>query len=386
MKKMYEDDMRALQNVLKIEDEEDSTTDHRRFCVENTGAILDLDNAVAHLHHFCSVLPAKEHVDLRPDFIFSTNEAGLVLAKVILPLSVAEEVRITTGRTSWLSEKKAMKDAAFEAYIALYNVGLVNDNLLPLLRHDESIDELTAAAVDTRPSIMVVNALINPWIDVAKAWRDSQSKKIIYTSTVISDNLEVKLLLPVKIPDIKSFPIYWDANTEQEIEIKKCEGEFVSDEILSTAFKDARTMLTAAYGHRFLIENKQLVVPFLTNRAISQDELRRRVVSSDIDFSRTGLIRDTAEAWHSYMFKTWLPSKPPIEQVQHPYRDYDEFPDEPHLALNRLPKRADFLHRVPQQQGIVPSRKQFSYVLPVSRCTHSRFLLLLSILKEVLFI
>jgi hypothetical protein len=119
---------------------------------------------VAHLYHFCALLPASQHVDLRPDFIYAQDKP----AKVILPLCVDAAVRVAYSRRTWLSEGNAKKDAAFEAYVALYKAGLVNDNLMPLLKHD-SIEELTMG-VQKRPSIVKASAQMNPWIEVARAW------------------------------------------------------------------------------------------------------------------------------------------------------------------------------------------------------------------------
>ncbi|TVY43148.1 Dicer-like protein [Lachnellula subtilissima] len=85
MKTIYEDDMRQLHQYEVLEGSEEH--DGRYFRVEKTGALLDLDNALPHLYHFCAKLPATEYVDLRPEFI-CTEVGGLVQATVILPLSV----------------------------------------------------------------------------------------------------------------------------------------------------------------------------------------------------------------------------------------------------------------------------------------------------------
>ena len=63
MRKIYEDEMRVLEEILLREDEHGSRT----FEVPSTGALLDFDNAVSHLSYFCATLPAKEYVDLRPE-------------------------------------------------------------------------------------------------------------------------------------------------------------------------------------------------------------------------------------------------------------------------------------------------------------------------------
>jgi hypothetical protein len=168
MKTLYEDEMRVLQEISHTEDTEDH--DDRIFRVDSTGATLDLDDAVQHLYHFCSILPAKEYVDLRPDFIPFEAGDGLLKARVILPILVHEAVRTAESRNSWKSEKNAIKDAAFEAYVALFNAGLVNPNLMPLLRHDPAVDELTNSTVDKRKSLMLANEQLDIWIDVAQAW------------------------------------------------------------------------------------------------------------------------------------------------------------------------------------------------------------------------
>ena len=123
MRQLYEDEMRALQELLITEEDEDH--DHRQFRVDNTGALLTLDNAVPHLYHFTSTLRHGRYVNLAPDFFCFNTKESRVKARVILPLSVPERLRYFESKTSWLSEKNAIKDVAFEAYISLYHAGLI---------------------------------------------------------------------------------------------------------------------------------------------------------------------------------------------------------------------------------------------------------------------
>ena len=51
-------------------------------------------------------------------------------------------------------------DAAFEAYVGLYRVGLINDNLLPLPTYDEYAAK-AYAEVAKRPAVTAVNAQFN---------------------------------------------------------------------------------------------------------------------------------------------------------------------------------------------------------------------------------
>lgn len=117
MRKIYEDEMRTLAETMLEEDNEEEGDD--RFEVPETGALLDLDNSVARLYHWCSTLPSNGYyVDLRPEFI-CFEEAGLRGATVELPLSCHQDTRFARSKRLWRSEKNAIKDAAFQAYVSL---------------------------------------------------------------------------------------------------------------------------------------------------------------------------------------------------------------------------------------------------------------------------
>ena len=58
---------------------------------------------------------------------------------MVLPSSVSVNLRRASSRSRWRTERAAKKDAAFFAYSALYESGLLNENLLPLC-HDWHLD------------------------------------------------------------------------------------------------------------------------------------------------------------------------------------------------------------------------------------------------------
>jgi len=189
MRRIYEDEMRKLQEILVIEDGEEH--DGRYFRIGSAGALLDLDNTLPHLYHFCATLPAKEYVDVRPEVICSEVGAGL-RARVILPLSGHTAVRTAESQMLWLSERNAIKDAAFEAFVALYKAGLINDNLLPLLRNYEVADEFTSSTVEKGASIMTVNETMNPWADISKAWKTCEAPDF-QVSTITVSELDIEI-------------------------------------------------------------------------------------------------------------------------------------------------------------------------------------------------
>ena len=135
--KMKQEYAQAAHQRAMARSEDEEKLGMRVYRVESTGALLTSDIAKAHLHHFCSVstLQASNYVAVRPEFTahHSTID-GLWSAEVTLPSFVHPEVRTASSSQRWRSEAAAIKDAAFESYVALHKAGLVNDNLLPLVK------------------------------------------------------------------------------------------------------------------------------------------------------------------------------------------------------------------------------------------------------------
>lgn len=334
---------------------------------------MTLDNAVSHLYHFCALLPASPYVDVRPVFIFTPGKP----AKVLLPLCVDAAVRVAYSQRIWLSERNAKKDAAFQSYVALYKAGLVNDNLMPLLK-DDPFQEEFARGVEKRPSLAQASAQINPWIDVASAWIRRSGLELFRTAIVTVNDANnavlssMEMILPVDIPLVSKISVYWDAATEMLVKIVASESpRFYCSKEIQQAQNDTWTMLNVAFGSRFPIKRSSFVALFRSVRANLQVGSNPISCSNEISELGTecGLIRNKAESDQPYIFEEWLHRKPPASLVKHPYKDYEEVPEKvAHIAVSKLPRRADFLHKVsgdvPQPQG-----KLFSYVLPHTRCT-----------------
>ena len=384
MKRLYEDELRALNEDLMIEDAE--RHDGREFRVANTGALLDLDNAMAHVYHFCSTLPANDYVDLRPDFICSKESLNLIRCRLILPISVNEGFRSHESRTLWESEKNAMKDAAFEAYVALYKAGLISDNLLPLLRHDAVIDELFRSEVEKRAAIMEVKEQMNPWVEVAKARHDNTWKSVLTLKELVSNDFELAsgafgqakgfgsemkagIYLPVTLPPVKPFPLYWNLKSEVSVTVSH-DNLQEGPESLLLASEITRAILEASFGTRFQVDGRNLPIQFSLEE---ENPLRVRLgyeavcAASQLE-SYSTVIRDNMNNNVPYQYIEWLSRKPPIGTVQNPYDNYDSIPTEiPHLSVVRILKRSDYLHKLHSGQEPT-STKKHSAVLPITHC------------------
>ncbi|KAJ5771064.1 uncharacterized protein N7511_003115 [Penicillium nucicola] len=206
----YQDDERLHKEALALESIDEIVSE--RLFVEKTHAVMTANEAVQHLHHFCSVLPVDEYVDNRPLFSFEENSSGLKQATVILPTSVHPTVRKTKGTKWWLTERAARKEAAFHAYRALHEYGLVNDNLLPLTRKAE----LRFTDKETLPSVVNAMEQYDPFVDIAHAWTSGQAYETrlrIYRDGLIDEDLAVSMILPSLLPMPTPINIYWEVDT-----------------------------------------------------------------------------------------------------------------------------------------------------------------------------
>ncbi|PYH49827.1 putative RNA helicase/RNAse III [Aspergillus saccharolyticus JOP 1030-1] len=209
MIKAYEDDERKLLEAWALEEVHEDVIE--RFVVESTGAVLTADGAVAHLTHFCDVLPAQPYVDTRAEYSFEIDDTGLLRGTVVLPACVHPKVRRTDGKRWWKTERAARKEAAFQAYKALYEFGLLNDNLLPFTGREEfKQDELSDI-----PALIEVSEQYDPWIDLAYSW---SSPELHQTRIAVGCNgkpahMYVRLTTPTVLPTLDPMTLYWDSKT-----------------------------------------------------------------------------------------------------------------------------------------------------------------------------
>ena len=235
--------------------------------------MLTLESAIPHLNHFCALLPACEYVDNRPIYRLQHLESDLVKAEVILPNSLDPTVRRAFGREYWLSERQAKKDAAFEAYVALYNAGLVNDNLLP-----EPKDPYGRAPAQDkgRPSL-IPSSRMNPWAHLAGLWKNfsdiSLHPTVITVERPLQSSLKMVMLLPESLPMIPSCRLLWSpAQTYtasfQNFSLPACQ---VDDKLIDMVREVSYAIYHSAHSAKMLesrIDIVTIFVPSLDTRKL----------------------------------------------------------------------------------------------------------------------
>ncbi|RMZ89441.1 hypothetical protein DV736_g3349, partial [Chaetothyriales sp. CBS 134916] len=160
---VLEDQMKAayaeLDRQIDAFNELESTDEDfgRHYYVQSTGAYLTIDQARAHLAHFCNLLPHRDgRQNPAPIYIMEGIPGEEVSCRVILPASLPAHLQVTKS-SAWRTGKMAKKDAAFRAYVELHKHGLLSDNLLPHVceTHDTKIEEMYSF-YDAAP-------IVNPW-------------------------------------------------------------------------------------------------------------------------------------------------------------------------------------------------------------------------------
>ena len=372
-------------------------------------AKITLNDAVQHLYHFCATLPSDPYVDTRPIFTFSESvvfgNVKAVTAKVVLPSSVDASVREACSLSEWKTEKFAKRDAAFEAYIALYHAGLISDHLLPLKWADEAVAE-AHSAVRKIASLVEVPGPINMWSQVAQEWQDIET---LYASTVMIHHngeaiAELAMLLPRPLPSISNFELYWDLNTSFTAIISTSSPLERAKDFIASASEITWLLLSSVIRQRMDPTRQDFVALFIPpdsrdlkawtapfRGTTSAETLLGSIASANI-----GIVRDLKENGKPYTFRDVLRGRSQaVANTEDCIMvvDGEIAPAVDYLEVARLSKRTDFLHILPlhDQETTVELGSRRFMSLPMRNCevdnlpfAYARFAMLVpSIMHQV---
>ncbi|GAB7360413.1 hypothetical protein MBLNU230_g8369t1 [Neophaeotheca triangularis] len=353
MKEAYEDEKRQVAPAYEQTDDDKATDEallgrlvHR---VERTGALLTAKNAKAHLFHFCSTgLQAAKYTDLRPELKPCRDDlTNLFTAEVTLPVYVHASVRTARSRNAWRTERGAILDAAFHAYLQLYNEGLINDNLLPLLKnYVPSMGEHR-----DQPKLVQVAERRSSWINLAtKAttvdWQ-ACSVHLHFNGTTIAS---LAMWMPCKMLSIAPVSLYWNESTVYQV-----------------SFESSNCSISAASSKRLRALTGFLLQPVHGTRMASKDNfvvlLAPISTTCDGATEQNGVTSPASEAWTDTKspaagrrlvsvpgqagaaFISEYVKKPGVEATLDaknilPEAAYGD------VVVRKFPKRKDFLHPV----------------------------------------
>ena len=191
---------------------------------------------------------------------------------MLLPSCVDASVREAHSKKWWGTEKIARRDVAFEAYIALYKAGLVNDNLLPSdIAEPEEQSEITK--IEKRPNLAVVDQQMNMWPSIARQWQTAAElhQTMIMIDYTGQTRHELNMLLPLAIPEVETFRLYWDSDIPYEITLARS-TEISSTSSMTVARQITHLLLNAVFRAR--MSNQEDFIALLVPAASSHDNVR----------------------------------------------------------------------------------------------------------------
>ena len=342
--RMQREYMDAQRERAEAEWLDEEAVNSRVYRIESTGAMVTLNDAKAHLNHFCSVstLQASNYVDLRPDyFAEKTADGEGWTASVTLPSFVHPDVRTARSRGIWHSEASAIKDAALEAYVALHRAGLLNDNLLPLVK--EAIPDDGSQHVD-QPSILTVAERLSSWAVLAADLADGNAQWHCTTVSFAghSDLESVRIVLPAQLTQDEHFTLYWNEQVSYSVTIGATHAVSLSAERLETLRKDTDIALRTVHANRMPAERRtdmmlmiDLPCPLRAGRLPATEFFSEATSRA----TGLGLVHIRFYSGVSYI----------LRRLETPLPE-DE-PGNAKLLVVRFPKRTDFLHSVPAGQS-----------------------------------
>ena len=323
----------------------------------------------------------------------------------------------------------ARKDAAFEAYKALYHAGLVNDNLLPVGYVDAAVDE-AYSDVEKRPSIVKVSEQIDVWPSLAQFPGHSYGSVVSITGQdqITTDMI---MLLPDRLPAITGTTnLYWDQNTTFQLNFSPETATF-SPAVTASAARITFLLLESVFKGRVDCGRYDFTVSFMPSTGIDHtdhqtwlsshsgatkaEDLCYQGLDRDVglvrDLSNHGTLHIFHEVRHTAREDPLLEGssnvlQPPSTDLSlsdksqcrtsegNPVRSVQLDRIDPNqcvlMQVKKLPKRADFLHPVPSGNPS-PSNQSGLQWLPAEKCeinklpfSYSRFALFIpSILHKV---
>ncbi|KAI0087899.1 P-loop containing nucleoside triphosphate hydrolase protein [Irpex rosettiformis] len=410
-----EREMVALYTDFNREQEEVVTEgleldDPIQFKVDTTGALLTLDSAIGHLHHFCSILPRSGNGPCLPIFDLdppemeegwhSLNPApgvpeykGPWGATCILPRQVRSELRKYTVSCVYPSKRSARNHAAFFAYYNLYQNGLLNDHLLPLTSviepDEDGAVKLLLQEVEERAGLANVPIQMDPWLiakDEVQWW---------YNELSIGDLPPLFLFTRVPLPLFhgNEFPMLYvpgKGAIKVSIHSTAADVDVDDDDVIEKATEYTRRMFASLYNARMEPGKTDFCYAFLpmeeskadarwdqrkqwqqhrleegiSSRLQNADRVNADALAKEYDYPLDmALVRSNEKYDKVLRFIGWHYG-PLSEEEEEELRDrYDGFPDFeltfPLLYVQPFPKRANFLIPLDSDQSGLSHERPF---------------------------
>ena len=259
------------------------------------------------------------------------------------------------GEHDWLTEKMAKRDAAYQAYLALYKAKLVNDNLMPMHKESRYND---GKHVEKRAKIVKVPPRFDPWVEISEMRRNNQP--LVPVNIEFSQELpRMAMLLPRSLPCEFYFDLFWNEETTLSVSLLPEKHE-VPAMITQYASEVSYILLGSVFRGRIVKGCRDFTVPFLprlysslvpdsawlasiTGTLMVEDILD---IHDSNSFRRLGLVRNIKTFGRPFAIERAFWMTPSRDGESPDGSDVDMSREELHIEGTTLPKRTDFLHPV----------------------------------------
>jgi hypothetical protein len=294
-------------------------------------------------------------------------------ALVTLPSFVHTSVRSARSSRAWSTEVTAVKDAAFEAYVALYNAKLVNDNMLPFTH--EFVPEVGQDHLD-QPTMVDVSDSVSAW---QRLFNSRKTHHILWHLHLLSvsledaQSIELQLYLPDKLSQPLAVELHFNCDVMFTATITPLSSEplHCSDEELTKLQNFTRNVLRTVHAHNLSNSSDFAFLLSTVDRSSTDMTLEGSVSLNENGITscpeRCGLLRTKSQNGRVFFLTV----------------DHTALSDAEVQAI-AFPRRKDFLHRPQDGEG----RRMPSFSFPASECTidrlPSRYAILAALLPSIL--
>ena len=231
---------------------------------------------MAHLYHFCATVLTDRYSDCRPQFSVYPAFDQSFTAEVVLPISVDPSVRYACSSQKWPTQNQARRDAAFQAYVRLHKIGLINDNLLPLIKDLD--DKYKLQDREFGLSMVPVLSDIDPWQRITYGHKncDQFTQWNCAAASLRLNGIEYTkcvFLLPAKAVPIHQLRLDWNARFQFDFTLTPITQIKCRPSDIAIAKKLTFALLHSVYGSRMNSEQDDFLVYLLPTESIS---LKRR--------------------------------------------------------------------------------------------------------------
>ena len=343
---------------------------------------------------FANLNPVFSTIELTPEL-----PETLLSVRVDLPLAVHPYLRSHRSKEAWHTERAAKRDAAFCAYLALYQAGLVNKNLLPVYNKiDEDLEASTTW--EDHAAVAKVSELTDPWTYVAQRRQDE--RHTLYASEVFTEVggkecNDLLLVLPTPVLMGITKKLFWNQDTETTLSIRPSRATYLSLKDLSVVRSASQLILSSVYEKSIDQSRTDFMPLFVPNMDFAQLEdwaehsagsqparemaslsahpstlsFLPQVIPGALNADTCGLVRDQTHWQARFIAKRFLETIPTLEgRSSNDGRSETEPEQQLCIEAIKLPKRRDFLHVVPRANASEanPSYTTARYI-SVDSCT-----------------